>query len=256
MSLMPPPAAGESGKTRVYIVDDQTLVRHGLSVLISGEADMHVCGEAEDAERALREIGSARPHIVIVDISLKHTSGLELIRSIRELDAGIAILVLTMHDESMYALRTVSAGARAYVMKHDALSKVLEAIRRLRNGQLYFSAGVTRQMVTSVLNGGKPPAGENVQALTERELELVACIGRGYSTLQMATRLHLSTRTIDSHRADIKRKLNVRTALQLVEFCIGWVEKNSAGDTSPAPARVNGAPGRAIHAQLAPMPAE
>lgn len=196
---------------------------------------MEVCGQAENAATAIAQIMKIRPDIVIVDISLKGNSGLELIKSIRAFDPKIQILVLSMHDESIYALRVLKAGARAYVMKQEMVNKVLDAIRRIRNGQLYVSDEVAGQMLNRLVSGSNPADGSPVGSLSDRELEIVNLIGRGMLTREIAAHLHVSIKTIETHRAHIKQKLDLRNAAQLVQFCVRWVEDNSGGVPDAVP---------------------
>lgn len=215
-------------KTRIYIVDDHALIRRGLVTLIGGESDMEVCGQAEDAATALNQIMKLQPDLVIVDISLKGNSGLELIKNIKAFNPKIQILVLSMHDESVYALRVLKAGARAYVMKQDVVNKVLEAIRRIRNGHLYVSDQVANEMLNRLVSGETVEDTSPVAALSDRELEIVTLIGNGLLTREIATKLHVSIKTVETHRAHIKDKLNLKNATQLVQFCVRWVEENNA----------------------------
>lgn len=216
-------------KTRIYLVDDHALIRRGLTTLINGEPDMEVCGQAEDASAALQEINRLQPDLVTVDISLKGNSGLELIKSIRAFNPKIQILVLSMHHESVYALRVLKAGARAYVMKQDVISKVVEAIRRIRSGQLYVSDDVASQMLNRLVGGETGDDTSPVASLSDRELEIVNLIGNGMLTREIAAKLHVSIKTVETHRVHIKEKLDLRNATQLVQFCVRWVEENKAG---------------------------
>jgi DNA-binding NarL/FixJ family response regulator len=217
-------------KTRIYIVDDHALIRRGLTTLINGEPDMEVCGQAEDASSGLQEIIKLQPDLVTVDISLKGNSGLELIKSIRAFNPKIQILVLSMHHESIYALRVLKAGARAYVMKQDVISKVVEAIRRIRSGHLYVSDEVASQMLNRLVGGESADDTSPVATLSDRELEIVNLIGNGLLTREIAAKLHVSVKTVETHRAHIKEKLNLHNATQLVQFCVRWVEENKAGN--------------------------
>jgi DNA-binding NarL/FixJ family response regulator len=217
-------------KTRIYIVDDHALIRRGLTTLINGETDMEVCGQAEDASTALQEVIKLQPDLVTVDISLKGNSGLELIKSIRSFNPKIQVLVLSMHHESIYALRVLKAGARAYIMKQDVISKVVEAIRRIRSGHLYVSDDVASQMLNRLVGGESGDDSSPVAMLSDRELEIVNLIGNGMLTREIAAKLHVSVKTVETHRAHIKEKLNLRNATQLVQFCVRWVEENKAGN--------------------------
>jgi DNA-binding NarL/FixJ family response regulator len=217
-------------KTRIFIVDDHALIRRGLATLIGAEADMEVCGQAEDAATALNQIIKIQPDLIIVDISLKGNSGLELIKNIKAFSPKIQILVLSMHHESIYALRVLKAGARAYVMKQDVVNKVIDAVRRIRNGQLYVSDEVANQMLNRLVSGETADDASPVAGLSDRELEIVNLIGHGMLTREIAAQLHVSIKTIETHRAHIKDKLNLRNATQLVQFCVRWVEENNAGN--------------------------
>jgi DNA-binding NarL/FixJ family response regulator len=210
-------------KTRVFIADDHALVRRGLAALINSEADMEVVGEAEDCATATSEIMRLQPEVVI--ISLRSASGIELIKNIRTFDAKIHIIVLSMHDESVYALRVLKAGAKGYVMKQDIADKVLEGIHKVRRGQLFFSEKVTSQVLNQIGSGKEASSESPVACLSDRELEVVTLIGSGLSTNEIASRLHVSVKTIETHRAHIKSKLNLKTATLLVQFCVRWVEE-------------------------------
>lgn len=216
-------------KTRVYTVDDHPLIRRALASLISAESDMELCGQADDASIGLQEIMKLQPDLVTADITLKGNSGLELIKSIRAFNPKIQIIVLSMHHESIYGLRVLKAGARAYVMKHDATAKVVEAIRRVRNGDLFVSDYVANEMLNQLVGGhhSDNPSASPVAALSDRELEVVNLIGRGLLTREIAARLHVSVKTIETHRAHIKTKVHVQNATQLVQFCVRWVEEDS-----------------------------
>lgn len=191
---------------------------------------MEVCGQAEDASSALQDIIKLQPELVTVDITLKGNSGLELIKSIRAFNPKIQILVLSMHHESIYALRVLKAGARAYIMKQDVITKVLEAIRRIRSGHLYVSDDVASQMLNRLVGGETGDDTSPVATLSDRELEIVNLIGNGMLTREIAAKLHVSVKTVETHRAHIKEKLNLRNATQLVQFCVRWVEENKAGN--------------------------
>lgn len=211
-------------KTRIFIVDDHALIRRGLATLIGNESDMEVCGQAEDAPAALRDIMKIQPELVILDISLKNNSGLELLKNIQAFNPKIQILVLSMHPESVYALRVLKAGARAYVMKQEVLGKVLEAVRRIRGGSLFVSDLIANQMLSRVVSGKSADDSTSVSGLSDRELEVVTHIGNGLLTREIAVQLHVSVKTVETHRAHIKEKLGLQNANLLVQFCVRWVE--------------------------------
>lgn len=216
-----------SAKTRIFIVDDHPLLRRGLAELINREPDMVFCGEAEDSPSAIKAISQIKPDLVIVDISLKGYNGIELIKNIKAFDSKIMILVLSMHDESIYAMRVLKAGAKAYVMKQEVVDKVMEAVRRIRAGKVFVSERVASRMLDQVVVGGDPAPDSPVDLLSDRELEIVNMIGSGLPTREIAGKLHISIKTVESHRARIKEKLNLQNAIQLVQFCVRWVEEGA-----------------------------
>lgn len=223
-------------KTRVYIIDDHPLVRRGLSALIAAEPDLEVCGQNEDPSAGVQEIIRLQPDVVTIDISLNGSSGLELIKRIRAVSPRIQMVVLSMHHESVYALRALKAGARAYVMKHEATARIVEAIRQARAGRMFVSDEVSRQMLTQLVNGGDGAGVSPVATLSDRELEIVDQIGSGIPTREIAEKLHVSVKTVEAHRAHIKEKLNLRHAPQLVQFCVRWVEENKRHHEQPVAA--------------------
>jgi DNA-binding NarL/FixJ family response regulator len=211
-------------KTRIYVVDDHAMVRRGVAALIRDEEDLELCGEAEDCAVATSEIAKLRPEVAIVDISLRGNSGLELIKNIMAFDSKIRIVVLSVHDEAVYALRALKAGANAYVMKQELSSKVIEAVRKVRKGQMFISDYVASQMFNR-LNGGQDETDDlPVAGLSDRELEVVTLIGEGLATREIASRLNVSVKTVETHRAHIKTKINLSSGTKLVQFCIRWVE--------------------------------
>lgn len=216
-------------KTKVYLVDDHALIRRGLTTLIESEPDMVVCGEAGDAPTALREAMRLQPDVAIVDISLKESSGLELIKDFRAMIPNTQMLAVSMHDESLYALRALKAGARGYVMKQDTVTRVVEGLRRVRAGHLFVSDEIANQMLARIAGGDAPGDGIEVACLSDRELEIVTLIGRGLLTREIAAQLHVSIKTVETHRAHIKEKLKLRNATHLVQFCVRWVEEKHGG---------------------------
>jgi DNA-binding NarL/FixJ family response regulator len=213
-------------KTRVYIAEDHPMVRRGLAAMIGVEADLELCGEAADCATATSEVSKLRPDVVVTDISLSGNSGLELIKNIKAFDPKINIVVFSVHDESIYAVRVLKAGAKAYVMKQDIGSKVIDAIRKVRKGQMYVSERVSSQMLNRMVKGHDEEGDSAVTGLSDRELEVVTLIGSGLATREIAARLHVSVKTVETHRAHIKTKVNLSSATQLVLFCVRWVEDN------------------------------
>ena len=211
-------------KGRVVIVDDHPLFRERLSELINHELDMEVCGEAEDAQQAIDLIRKTTPDLAIVDITLKGSSGLELIKSIKALSIGVPVLVLSMHDESLYAERALHAGATGYITKHESAENVLLAIRRVLAGEVYLSETMTSVFLKGLTTGLKSIP-RPLDRLTDRELEVLELIGRGHTTRQIAETLQLGVATVDTYRARVKEKMNFRTATELQHFAIRWVRE-------------------------------
>lgn len=213
---------------KVFIVDDHPLVRQGLAQIIGSQEDLEVCGEAEDSSSAMRGIDNTNPDVVIVDISLQGNNGLELIKNLKAIYEKLPILVFSMHDEGIYAQRALRAGAKAYVMKKESSDKIVEAIRKILKGEIYVSPRVADQVLHQIVNGPSNTSASPVDRLTDRELEVVQLIGRGLSTREIAESLHLSVKTIESHRAHVKEKLNLRNATELVQFSVQWVDQQNS----------------------------
>ena len=211
--------------TRIYIVDDHPLVRQGLAQIIEKEEDMEGCGEAENSPGAMKGVGETNPDVIIVDISLQGNNGLELIKNIKAVYENIPILVFSMHDETIYAQRALRAGAKAYVMKKEPSTKIVDAIHRITKGEIFVSPSVADQVLHQIVNGPNNVSTSPIDRLTDRELEVVQLIGRGLSTREIAESLNLSVKTIESHRAHVKEKLNLRNATELVQFSVQWVDQ-------------------------------
>jgi len=211
-----------SEKRRIIIVDDHPIVRQGLTQLINQEDDLYVCGQAEDAHQAMRAIRELNPDLVIVDISLRTTSGIELIKDIKVQFPNLPVLTLSMHDEAIYAERALRAGARGYIMKQEATEEVVNAIRRVLAGTVYVSQGMAAKMVSKIIAGPSEKGTSPVDRLSDRELEVFRLIGEGYGTREMAEKLYLSVKTIETYRAHIKEKLDLQDANELLRAAIRW----------------------------------
>ncbi len=212
-------------KLKVFLVDDHPIVRQGLAQMINREPDLTVCGEAQEAASALQAISTERPDILIVDISLVGPDGLELVKNIRLRHSSLPVLILSMHDESIYAERALRAGANGYIMKHEAAERVLVAIRQVLNHEIYVSERVASRMLHHYITGS-PAAGQSPLAdLSDRELEVFRLIGEGHSTRAIAEELHLSVKTVESHQAHIKDKLSLKNGRELVQHAIQWAMK-------------------------------
>jgi DNA-binding NarL/FixJ family response regulator len=212
-------------KKKVVIVDDHPLFRERLAQLINHELDMEVAGEAESAKDAIQLIRNTPPDLAIVDITLNESSGLELIKSIRALSIGMPVLVLSMHEESLYAERALRAGATGYITKHQAAGEVILAIRRVLAGGIYLSEKMTSGFLKSLTATGVKSIARAFDRITDRELEVLDLIGRGHTTRQIADKLQLGVATVDTYRARIKEKMNFRNAAELQHFAIRWVRE-------------------------------
>ncbi len=214
-----------SQKARVFLVDDHPIVRRGLQVLMSLESDLTVCGEADNRAAAIDQIGKLRPDVAVVDLALKNSSGLELVKDLRVQFPQIKVLVLTMHDEPMYAERVLKAGAHGYVTKEEGSEKALEAIRSLLNGKPYLSGRLADRMLETMTGFAKSKTAGTVESLSDRELEILELIGRGLGSAEIAQRLKLSVKTIESHREHIKAKLGLQRATELVQYAFNWARR-------------------------------
>ena len=210
-------------KRKIFIVDDHPIMRQGLGQLINHEPDLEVVGEAEDAATALSGVMETKPDLVIIDISLPGKNGLELIKDIRAVQRQVALLVHSMHDESLYVERVLRAGAQGYIMKHEGGKKVMDAIRKVLSGDIYVSTAMSAKIL-EIFSNRRGNATEPVEALSDRQLEIFQMIGQGKATRSIAEELHVSVKTVDAHRANIKEKLGLRTGNELVRYAVRWVE--------------------------------
>src|SRR5580704_11212632 len=215
--------ATDTHRARILIVDDHPLVRSGLRLLIDCEPDLTVCGEAANVTDALRLVESEKPDLLIVDLSLKESSGLELIKRIKSKNADVKMLVSSMFEESLYAERVLSAGALGYVHKQEGMERVIEAIRCVLSGRVWLSTAMSDRMLRR-MTASQPVAAESpVHALSDRELEVFEQIGRGRSTKDIARQLHLSIKTVETHREKIKAKLDLKSASELSRAAVQWI---------------------------------
>ena len=226
------PPNGGKRKRRVLIVDDHPIVRQGLRRVMENEDDLVVCGEAESARDARTAIKELHPDVVIADISLKQGDGIELVRDVRAHYPTLPILVLSMHDETIYAERMLSAGANGYIMKQAASDQFLASVRRVLDGGIYVSEAVGTNMIQKFAAGGAYISANPIDRLSNRELQILHMIGKGMSTRETAQSLNLSIKTIESHRQRIKRKLNLATGTQLVQYAVNWFTGREAGDVA------------------------
>src|SRR6201985_2203139 len=215
-----PQSAARTKKKTVFVVDDHPLLRQGLALLINKEQDLMVCGEAEEAQAAMKAIAAKKPDILIADISLNGPDGLDLLKALRTLYPDLPVLVLSMHDESIYAERALRARANGYIMKQEATEKVLIALRRILRGEVYLSDRAASRVVNHYVRGSGVPNGSPVSDLSDRELEVFRLIGEGRSTRQIAEQLHLSIKTVETYQAHIKDKLSLHSVRELVQHAI------------------------------------
>jgi DNA-binding NarL/FixJ family response regulator len=215
-------------KTKVFLVDDHPLVREWLSNLIHQQPDLMVCGEAETAATALQIISATKPDVAIVDISLKGSSGIELIKNIKALHPHVAVIVLSMHDERLYAERALRAGARGYIMKRETTKKVITAIRLVLEGKLYLSEQIASLFAEKFVDGSATNVHSPIAQLSDRELEVFQLLGEGCETRQIAESMNVSMKTIQAYCARIKEKLKLANATELLREAIRWNESRTS----------------------------
>jgi DNA-binding NarL/FixJ family response regulator len=215
-------AVGAQKRAKVLIVDDHPVVRYGLLQMLSNEPDFEVCGEAASAQEALALVESRKPDIAVVDISLKGTNGIELVKQIHAMRPEARILVSSMHDEKLFAERALRAGASGYINKQVAITEMVGALRRVLSGKVYLSPPMTERMVERAARLDSDASRSVIQRLSDRELEVFSLLGDGHSTREVAQRLNLSVKTIETHRAQIKRKLGLRNSTELIQRAVEW----------------------------------
>jgi DNA-binding NarL/FixJ family response regulator len=208
---------------RVVVVDDHPVVREGLAHLIQAEPDLIVCGQAEDRGQALAVIRATQPNLAIVDLSLKNSHGLELVKDIRAQHPDVLILVVSMYDESLYAERAISAGARGYLTKQEATRNVVVAIRRILAGEIYVSESLAGKILGKLAGQPRPEITLSLDLLSDRELEVLQYIGNGHNARQIADCLHIDPKTVETYRSRIKEKLQLKDSTELLQTAIRWV---------------------------------
>ncbi len=213
-------------KKKIYIVDDHPLMRKGMAMTLDNSVEFTVCGQSESAEEALSEIPSLKPDACVVDISLPGMNGIELVKNLLAQLPELKILVVSRHDEELYAERAIRAGAKGYLMKLEAGEVLVSAVRQVMNGGIYLSDKIGSQLIMKIASGQS--AGDNpLELLSDRELEVFELTGKGESTKDIAQRLHVSVKTIDTYRARIKEKMHLKTANELMRRAVQWVEGGS-----------------------------
>lgn len=209
---------------RILIVDDHPIMRQGIALLINNEGDLSVCGEAESAEQCTSMAVDLKPDLVLADISLPGRNGLELVKDLQAMEPDLPVLILSMHDESLYAERVLRAGGRGYVMKQAGGEKLVEAIRRVLEGQVYVSPKMSEKILEMFSNKRSRKSSSPIESLTDREFEVFDMVGRGLGTREIAEKLNLSVKTVEVHRSRIKEKLKVESGPALVRYAVRWVE--------------------------------
>jgi DNA-binding NarL/FixJ family response regulator len=211
-------------KTQVLIVDDHPVVRDGLTTIINHERDMNVCGQADDAAGALKATAELKPDVVVADISLKSSDGIELTKSIKIRYPRLPVIIFSVHDESIYAERALRAGAHGYMMKETVSENIVKAIRTVLNGEIFVSDKISKKFLHKIAGDKAGTAKTPIENLSDREFEIFRLIGEGYKASQIAKQLHLSAKTIETYRSRIKEKLNLSNAAELLRYSIKWTK--------------------------------
>ncbi len=217
--------ASDVQKKQILVVDDHPIFRHGLADLIHNQPDLFVCGHADSAPTALDQMRRLKPDMAILDVSLRGTNGIELVKLMKAEEPRLPILVLSVHDESLYALRALKAGALGYIMKAEAGQHVIAGIRRVLDGKIFVSPKFSEQLIFKAIHSIETGDGSPVDQLSDRELEVLEFLGKGHNTRSVAKLLNLSVKTIETHRAHIKEKLGFKDASEMVRFAIDWVSQ-------------------------------
>jgi len=212
-------------KRKVLIIDDHPIVRDGLKQCLDQEDDLVVCGMLEDERSALQTIGETRPDLVIVDLALKDSSGINVLKEIKATFPDLYCLVLSMHDETIYAERSLQAGARGYAMKQESADILLQAIRKVLQGDIYLSGQMSDVVINRMAGNGKGKTG--IDALSNRELEVFELIGNGVATRKISEKLNISVKTVETHRARIKDKLGIQNSTELVHYAVNWIKQDT-----------------------------
>ncbi len=225
---MNPSSSGSGKKARILLVEDHIVVRQGIAQLINQQPDLMVCGEADTVPKALDAVAATKPDVAVVDLTLKSGDGLELLKNITAVHPEILTLVVSMHDESLYAELALHAGAKGYVMKDEAIDEVLNAIRQILRGKIYLSDAMVTQLLQAKTRGPAASSVSPVERLSERELQVFQLIGQWYRTRDIAEKLNLSIKTVEYYRDKIKEKLNLKNATALTQFATEWVQKKNS----------------------------
>ena len=217
----------EQRKARIYLVDDHPIIRKGFTQVINQESDLEVCGSADNAEDTLRDVINLKPDCVIVDVLLENASGIDIVKGLKRRFPGLCMMVLSMHDESIYAERALRAGARGYIMKKEASEKIVGAIRHVLSGKIYLSDEMSSRLLEKFTLPEQDMSDSAIDQLTDRELEVLEMIGQGVATKIIAEKLCISARTVEAHRAHIKEKLGITDGAALVRYAVQWIERQA-----------------------------
>ena len=217
-----PKAVANTRRTRILLVDDHAMLREGLAGFLNKQPDLEICGEAGGAPEAMQQVLEKKPDFVIVDISLKNGHGIELIKQIHVQDESIKMLVLSMHDESLFAERAIRAGAMGYLNKEQSRTRILDAIRSILSGKIFLSEAMTSRMLTRTMGKTEQDDKTPIETLSDRELQVFELIGQGLTVREIASNLQLSPKTVETYRENIKSKLDVRNATELVRHAVQW----------------------------------
>jgi len=215
------------GIARILVVDDHPIMRQGYYQLISQQSDLEMCGEAADVQEALRQVEATHPDLVIIDISLKDSNGIELMKQLRARDTGLKMLVVSMHDESLFAERALHAGASGYINKEETTDKLIDAVRHVLAGKIFLSPAMTERMLSRAAGNTEDLEQSPLACLSDRELEVFELIGKGLTTRKIASKLHLSSKTVDTYRQNIKTKLNLSNATELTLHAAQWALRDT-----------------------------
>jgi len=211
-------------KTQILLVDDHPVVRDGLTTIINHQQDLNVCGGADDAHQTMKAIAKLKPDIIVVDISLKNSDGIELTKSIKTKYPKLPVVVLSVHDESIYAERALRAGARAYLMKEVVSENIVHAIRTVLKGEIYVSDTISKKLLQKIAGDKTDKAATSIENLSDREFEIFRLIAEGLKASQIAKNLHLSVKTVETYRGRLKEKLNLDSATELLQYAIKWAK--------------------------------
>ncbi len=218
----------DPGLKRVLVVDDHPMTRYGIAQLLQREHGLEVCGEADTAARALQLVESLKPDLVLTDLAMPGKHGLEFIKDMQALHPDVPVLVISMHEETLYAERVLRAGGRGYVMKHAGSEELLQAVHRVLAGHIYLGEGMTKEALNALSRRGPVGTDSTIGQLTDRELHVFQCLGQGLTSREIGDQLHMSVKTVETHRRHIREKLKIPTGSGLIKFAVRWMSSQQA----------------------------